>query len=363
MSDSHDGLNRTSRRLTQVRSQGASQAMLHATGLTRDDLDKAQVGIAAVHYDGNPCNMHLGGLATRVRASVQAADLVGMRFFTVGVSDGISMGTDGMSYSLRRGSSSRTSVETAMGAHFYDGLIALTRLRQEHAGGVHGDGPPEPSGADDLRRHIRPGARVNRDGDKVSLDVISAFQSYGEALAGHITEEERQDIVARACPGPGACGGMYTANTMAVRHRGPRAGAARLLGDGGRGRRPRRRSATRAGAGAAVVALLARRHLKPRGHSLPRRQLRGTRWPPSPPSAGSTNAVLHLLAMARTRPSVRPRARRLLRRIGARAPAAGGPAALRASYAMSGAASPLGGIPPRSSQTLLAEGLLRGRLR
>ncbi|MDH5423240.1 MAG: dihydroxy-acid dehydratase, partial [Acidimicrobiia bacterium] len=118
-------LNRYSRRITQVPAQGASQAMLYATGLTRADMDKAQIGIASMWYEGNSCNMHLNDLAAKVKEGVVAADLVGMRFNTIGVSDGISMGTDGMSYSLQSRDLIADSIETVMGAQWYDGLIAL----------------------------------------------------------------------------------------------------------------------------------------------------------------------------------------------------------------------------------------------
>ncbi|MEW5309609.1 MAG: hypothetical protein WDW38_001487 [Sanguina aurantia] len=157
------GLNKYSSRITQPKSQGASQAMLYATGLTELDMNKPQVGISSVWYEGNPCNMHLMDLAAEVKIGVQEAGLVGYRFNTIGVSDGISMGTDGMSYSLQSRDLIADSIETVMGAQWYDANISL------------------------------PGAYS----------------------AGLITEEQRVDIVRNSCPGAGACGGMYTANTMA----------------------------------------------------------------------------------------------------------------------------------------------------
>lgn len=184
--------------------------MLYATGLTDDDFDKPQVGIASVWYEGNPCNMHLLGLAKAVKDGVESSGLVGMRFNTVGVSDGISMGTEGMSYSLPSRDLIADSIETAMGAHWYDALVALPGCDKNMPGCVMALGRLNRPGLIVYGGTIRPGC--HRDGQK--LDVVSAFQSYGQFLAGTITEEERRHILKNACPGAGACGGMYTANTM-----------------------------------------------------------------------------------------------------------------------------------------------------
>ncbi len=205
-------LNRYSRRITQVPAQGASQAMLYATGLTRADMDKAQVGIASMWYEGNSCNMHLNDLAAKVKEGVVAADLVGMRFNTIGVSDGISMGTDGMSYSLQSRDLIADSIETVMGAQWYDGLIALPGCDKNMPGTIMAMGRLNRPGIMVYGGTIRAG--VGTSGEP--LDVISAFQSYGELLAGRIDDAARLDIVRLACPGAGACGGMYTANTMAA---------------------------------------------------------------------------------------------------------------------------------------------------
>ncbi len=205
-------LNRYSRRITQVPAQGASQAMLYATGLTRPDMDKAQVGIASMWYEGNSCNMHLNDLAAKVKEGVVAADLVGMRFNTIGVSDGISMGTDGMSYSLQSRDLIADSIETVMGAQWYDGLVALPGCDKNMPGTIMAMGRLNRPSIMVYGGTIRAG--VGTDGEP--LDVISAFQSYGELLAERIDEEARLDIVRLACPGAGACGGMYTANTMAA---------------------------------------------------------------------------------------------------------------------------------------------------
>ncbi len=203
-------LNKFSAHVTQPKSQGASQAMLYGTGMTEADMQKAQVGIASVWYEGNTCNMHLLTLAERVKAGVQAAGLVGMRFNTVGVSDGISMGTDGMSYSLQSRDLIADSIETVMGGQWYDACIALPGCDKNMPGCVMAMGRVNRPSLMIYGGTIKPGCL----GDK-KLDIISAFQSYGEYLAGKITEQERAAIVRRSCPGAGACGGMYTANTMA----------------------------------------------------------------------------------------------------------------------------------------------------
>ena len=208
------GLNRYSARITQPRSQGASQAMLYATGLTREDMNKAQVGIAACWYEGNPCNMHLGDLADEVKKGVTAAGLVGMRFNTIGVSDGISMGTDGMSFSLQSRDLIADSIETVCGAQWYDALVALPGCDKNMPGTVIAMGRLNRPAVMVYGGTIRAGC-TRLQGQDEKLDVVSAFQSYGQALSGAITEDERQAILANSCPGAGACGGMYTANTMA----------------------------------------------------------------------------------------------------------------------------------------------------
>ncbi len=203
-------LNRYSSRITRPKSQGASQAMLHGTGLTSEDMDKGQVGISSVWYEGNTCNMHLNDLAKRVREGVQAAGLVGMRFNTIGVSDGISMGTEGMSYSLQSRDLIADSIETVMSAQWYDANISIPGCDKNMPGCLIAMGRLNRPSLMVYGGTIKPGHY--RD---MTLDVVSAFQSYGEYLAGKINEETRQAIVHHACPGAGACGGMYTANTMA----------------------------------------------------------------------------------------------------------------------------------------------------
>src|SRR5689334_3702810 len=203
-------MNRYSSRVTQPRSQGASQAMLYGIGLTDADLQKAQVGICSMWYEGNTCNMHLDRLAGDVKSGVQAAGLVGLRFNTVGVSDGLSMGTDGMSYSLPSRDLIADSIETVMGAQWYDALVTLPGCDKNMPGCLIAMGRLNRPSLMVYGGTIKPG----RMGDQ-TLDVVSAFQSYGEYIAGRITEEQRKHIVAHSCPGAGACGGMYTANTMA----------------------------------------------------------------------------------------------------------------------------------------------------
>jgi dihydroxy-acid dehydratase len=203
-------LNRYSARITQPKSQGASQAMLHGTGLTEADMDKAQVGISSVWYEGNTCNMHLNDLAARVREGVIAAGLVGMRFNTIGVSDGISMGTDGMSFSLQSRDLIADSIETVMSAQWYDANISLPGCDKNMPGCLIAMGRLNRPALMIYGGTIKPGHYKD-----MTLDIVSAFQSYGEYIAGKIDEETRHSIVNNSCPGAGACGGMYTANTMA----------------------------------------------------------------------------------------------------------------------------------------------------
>lgn len=185
--------------------------MLYATGMDRADMDKAQVGISSVWYEGNPCNMHLMDLAAKVHEGVEAHGMVGMRFNTIGVSDGISMGTDGMSYSLQSRDLIADSIETVMAAQWYDANISLPGCDKNMPGCIIAMARLNRPSLMIYGGTIKPGCGLK--GEK--LDIVSAFQSYGEFLGKKITEEERAAIVRRSCPGAGACGGMYTANTMA----------------------------------------------------------------------------------------------------------------------------------------------------
>lgn len=205
-----NALNKYSSRITQPKVQGASQAMLYGTGLTPEDMNKAQIGIGSVWYEGNTCNMHLDKLAAEVKTGVHDSGLIGMRFNTIGVSDGISMGTDGMSYSLQSRDLIADSIETIMCGQWYDGCIALPGCDKNMPGCLIAMGRLNRPSLMVYGGTIRAG---KHNGCK--LDIVSAFQSYGEFVAGKIDEEERQQIIRNSCPGAGACGGMYTANTMA----------------------------------------------------------------------------------------------------------------------------------------------------
>jgi len=202
--------NKYSKILTENKSQGASQAMLYGTGMTTEDMHKTQIGIASMWYDGNTCNMHLNKLSKEIKDSLLKENIMGMRFNTIGVSDGISMGTEGMSYSLQSREIIADSIETVMSAHWYDGLIAVPGCDKNLPGAMIALGRLNRPGFIIYGGTIKAGLIKNR-----KIDIVNAFQSYGSFLAGNISEEERSEIVRKACPGPGACGGMYTANTMA----------------------------------------------------------------------------------------------------------------------------------------------------
>lgn len=185
--------------------------MLYGTGLQPEDFNKAQIGIASVWYEGNPCNMHLLDLAGEVKKGVKQAELVGLRFNTIGVSDGISMGTSGMCYSLQSRDLIADSIETVMSAQWYDGLITLPGCDKNMPGCMMATARLNRPSIMVYGGTIKAGCTKKYD----KLDVVSAFQSYGELIAGTIDDEEREAILRNSCPGAGACGGMYTANTMA----------------------------------------------------------------------------------------------------------------------------------------------------
>ncbi|MGG6230720.1 dihydroxy-acid dehydratase [Tenacibaculum sp. SDUM215027] len=203
-------LNKFSKQVTQDDTQPAAQAMLHAIGLSKSDLEKPLIGIASTGYEGNPCNMHLNDLAKLVKEGTEKADLVGLIFNTIGVSDGISMGTPGMRYSLPSRDVIADSMETVVQAMSYDGLITVVGCDKNMPGALMA-----------MLRLNRPSVLVYggtiasgcHEGKK--LDVVSAFEAWGEKVAGTITKKEYESVIEKACPGAGACGGMYTANTMA----------------------------------------------------------------------------------------------------------------------------------------------------
>ena len=282
-------LNKYSSQITQPKAQGASQAMLYATGLTEQDMAKPQVGIASVWYEGNSCNMHLLGLAEKVKEGVVAAGMVGLRFNTIGVSDGISMGTDGMSYSLQSRDLIADSIETVMAAQWYDANVSIPGCDKNMPGCLIAMGRLNRPSLMVYGGTIRAG---HQNGQK--LDIISAFQSYGQFITHTITEQQRQAIVRHSCPGAGACGGMYTANTMAS--------AIEILGMS----LPYSSSTPAEDplkldecvrAGAAILNLL-ELDLKPR--DIMTREAFENAMVVVAALGGSTNAVLHLIAMARS---------------------------------------------------------------
>ncbi|MGB4872695.1 MAG: dihydroxy-acid dehydratase [Candidatus Promineifilaceae bacterium] len=283
-------LNKYSSRITQPKAQGASQAMLYGTGMTEADMDKAQVGIASMWYEGNTCNMHLNDLSAKVKEGVEAADLVGMRFNTIGVSDGISMGTDGMSFSLQSREIIADSIETLMAAQWYDGLIALPGCDKNMPGCIMAMSRLDRPAIMVYGGTIRAGCTAQYD----KLDIVSAFQSYGEYIAGKITEEERQAIVRHSCPGPGACGGMYTANTMASAIEA--LGMSLPYSASYPAESPDKLDEC-ARAGAAMRRLL-ERDIKP--SDIMTREAFENAMVVVMALGGSTNAVLHLIAMAKT---------------------------------------------------------------
>ncbi|MBM3776788.1 MAG: dihydroxy-acid dehydratase [Acidimicrobiia bacterium] len=281
-------MNRYSRRVTEPRSQGASQAMLYGVGLTDADLAKPQVGICSMWYEGNTCNMHLDRLAAAVRDATPQAGLVGLRFNTIGVSDGLSMGTEGMCYSLPSRDLIADSIETVMGAQWYDALVAIPGCDKNMPGSLIAMARLNRPALMVYGGTIRAGVANDRP-----VDIVSAFQSYGEFLAGRITEPERQEIVRHACPGAGACGGMYTANTMAS--------AIEALGMSlpGSSSTPAEDPAKldECRRAPAAVRLLLERDLKPR--DIMTRAAFENAMVVVMALGGSTNAVLHLIAMAR----------------------------------------------------------------
>jgi dihydroxy-acid dehydratase len=283
-------LNRTSERITQPKSQGASQAMLYATGLTEEDLEKAQVGIASCWFEGNPCNMHLLDLGAKVKEGVREAGLVGFRFNTIGVSDGISMGTEGMSYSLQSRDLIADSIETVMGGQWYDGLVAIPGCDKNMPGCVMAMGRLDRPALMIYGGTIKPGHSCS--GEK--LDIVSAFQSYGEYIAKNIDEEMRLDVVRHACPGAGACGGMYTANTMASAIEA--LGMSLPYSSSTPAEDPGKQEECLL-AGAAIRRLL-EQEIRPR--DIMTRKAFENAMVVVTALGGSTNAVLHLIAMARS---------------------------------------------------------------
>jgi dihydroxy-acid dehydratase len=205
-----EAINKYSRTITQDETQPAAQAMLYGIGLTENDLAKAQVGICSMGYDGNTCNMHLNQLAQDIKKSVWQQDLVGLIFNTIGISDGISNGTDGMRYSLVSRDIIADSIEAVMGGFYYDGLIAVPGCDKNMPGSIMAMGRLNRPAIMVYGGTIAPGHYKGED-----LNIISAFEALGKKIAGQLDENDFKEIIRHSCPGAGACGGMYTANTMA----------------------------------------------------------------------------------------------------------------------------------------------------
>lgn len=280
-------LNSYSSRLTQVRSQVGSQAMLYATGLKKEDFDKPQIGIASMGWDGNPCNMHLNELASLVKEGVAVESMIGYVFHTIGVSDGISMGTTGMKYSLQSRDIIADSIETVVAAQWYDGVIALPGCDKNMPGSVMAMARLNRPAIMVYGGTIRPGFF---SGNK--LDVVSAFEAWGQFVSKKINEEELDSVLKHACPGAGACGGMYTANTMAAAIETigmslPYSSSIPATSD------DKRDECRRAGA---AMKLLLEKNITP-DNILTRKAFENAITIVIA-LGGSTNAVLHLLAMA-----------------------------------------------------------------
>lgn len=282
-------LNKYSKTITQDPTQPAAQAMLYGIGLTDADLKKAQVGIVSMGYDGNTCNMHLNELAKVVKQAVWDHDMVGLIFNTIGVSDGISNGTDGMRYSLVSRDIIADSIEAVCGAQYYDGLIAVPGCDKNMPGSVIAMGRLNRPAIMVYGGTIAPGHYKGQD-----LNIVSAFEALGQKIAGQLTEEDFKGIVQHSCPGAGACGGMYTANTMAA--------AIEALGmslpfSSSNPALSEEKQKECADAGKAIRLLL-EKDIKP--SDIMTRKAFENAVTVVMVLGGSTNAVLHLIAMARS---------------------------------------------------------------
>ncbi|GAB3360012.1 dihydroxy-acid dehydratase [Arachidicoccus ginsenosidivorans] len=282
-------LNKYSRNLTQDETQPGAQAMYYALGMTDEDLKKAQVGIAAMGWDGNPCNMHLNDLATEVKASVNETGLVGLRFYTIGVSDGMANGTDGMRYSLVSRDVIADSIETNAGAQYYDGLITIPGCDKNMPGSIMAMARLNRPSLMLYGGTIAPGHYKGED-----LNIVSAFEALGQKIAGNLDEADFKGIVQHACPGAGACGGMYTANTMASAIEA--LGMSLPYSSSNPALSEEKQKECKA-AGAAIKVLL-ERDIKP--SDIMTRKAFENAMTVIMALGGSTNAVLHMIAIART---------------------------------------------------------------
>lgn len=282
-------INKYSKTLTQDVTQPAAQAMLYGIGLTDDDLKKAQVGIASMGYDGNTCNMHLNDLAKVVKQGVWDNDLVGLIFNTIGVSDGMSNGTDGMRYSLVSRDIIADSIEAVCGAQYYDGLIALPGCDKNMPGSLIAMGRLNRPSIMVYGGTIAPGHYKGQD-----LNIVSSFEALGQKIAGNLSDEDFKGIVRNSCPGAGACGGMYTANTMAsaIEALGmslPYSSSNPALSD------DKQKECLEAGK---AIRVLLEKDIKP--SDIMTRKAFENAITTIMILGGSTNAVLHLIAMARS---------------------------------------------------------------
>lgn len=281
-------LNKYSKTITQDVTQPAAQAMFYGIGLTEDDLKKAQVGIASMGYDGNTCNMHLNDLAKLVKQGVWDNDLVGLIFNTIGVSDGMSNGTDGMRYSLVSRDVIADSIEAVCGAQYYDALIALPGCDKNMPGSLIAMGRLNRPSIMVYGGTIAPGHYKGQD-----LNIVSAFEALGQKIAGELSEADFKGIIQHACPGAGACGGMYTANTMAsaIEALGmslPYSSSNPALSD------EKKKECLEAGK---AIKLLLEKDIKP--SDIMTRKAFENAMTVIMVLGGSTNAVLHLIAMAK----------------------------------------------------------------
>jgi dihydroxy-acid dehydratase len=282
-------LNKYSKVITQDVTQPAAQAMLYGIGLTEEDLKKAQVGICSMGYDGNTCNMHLNDLAATVKKSVWGNNLVGLIFNTIGVSDGISNGTDGMRYSLVSRDIIADSIEAVCGAQYYDALIALPGCDKNMPGSLIAMGRLNRPAIMVYGGTIAPGHYKGKN-----LDIISSFEALGQKIAGQLDEGDFKGIVMNSCPGPGACGGMYTANTMSSAIEA--LGMSLPYSSSNPALSPEKQKECET-AGIAIRYLL-EKDIKPR--DIMTRKAFENALVIVMALGGSTNAVLHLIAMARS---------------------------------------------------------------
>lgn len=281
-------LNKYSQAVTQDPTQPAAQAMLHGIGLTDDDMKKAQVGIVSTGWEGNPCNMHLNSLAQEIKIGINEANLVGLIFHTIGVSDGISMGTDGMRFSLPSRDIIADSIETVASAQWYDAIVATVGCDKNMPGAMMAMGRLNRPSILVYGGTIAPGFYKDK-----KLDIVSAFEALGQKVAGTISEEDFKEVVHRAIPGAGACGGMYTANTMSS---AIEAMGMSLPGDATNPAVGRDKKEECARIGAAIKNLL-QLDLKPR--DIVTRKSFENAFTVLTILGGSTNAVMHLIAIAK----------------------------------------------------------------